>query len=290
MTSFQADDRYGKETTQEQFDRDPWVAIRNHRFYVYGTGAVAKRFYQLLSQRGCEGQVLGFVVTKKPSGADPLFFGKRVMCVNDIPQDALVLLAVHPVWQGDIEAHLEQAGIRQYAMMYWKLIDLSFGLPMASHQKIATREIVERMARCFYPYLAAYYLVMERYVKAREVSDSFYLRYWSVEGSPSAASARLRQFHALMDEYQRDGVTSLLKYPLKLTERRLILDGLHRTMIAHYFHEPYLYADIYQTHDALGDGSSVDFGGHAIKEVFTEDQLAELEQYREEILGRPSRT
>lgn len=279
-----------RKAEQEYIEENCIELVRRESFYIYGTGNVARRFYGALQQMGCEDHVLGFIVTEIPQGASPTFLGKTIQPVDQIPRDTLIFLAVHYVWQMDIERHLTSLGFYRYAMIYWNLFDFCFGRPKERGVRVSPMEIINKMSKQFYVAIAAYDLAIRQYADGKDGLDAYYLKYHSAIGSPATARERLEQFHVLIDRYRRGGDAALRRYPLKLNECGLVLDGLHRTMIAAYFHVPFLFADVYETHDPDGLQWSMAAAGCKLDEIFTPDERRELECYREEILGRPSRT
>jgi len=256
-------------------------------FYIYGTGFVARRLLDVLVHRGIIENLRGFVVTKMPEDGSHEFFGKSVQPITEIPRESLILVAVHMIWEDEIEQNLLRLGFQRFVMVYDKLLEIQFGAPKVHHQKIRVREQVARLAKTVYERYAmtAYLSAIQKHVHGAPGSDAYYLKFQGALATPKAAKVRLERFHQMIDEFRSEGERALQRHPVCFDEHGNVLDGMHRMSTAYAFHVPFLFADIYDTEEYWGMGYEKGFWKRSYAEIFSPEELQEMDAMQDALFS-----
>ena len=258
---------------------------KNEKFYIYGTGFVAKRFYQGLERMNCTKNVLGFVQSERRSGEEKTFFQQPVLCIADISTSSLVFVATHFIWESEIKKTLTALGFQRYILAYEYINEFFFGLPIAYGREISVDYLIGRVMASCSIFVAAYYAALMKFFGEEGGTYELYLRLQTDAVNEAAARKRLRRFRNLVDGYRQMGEQALTTYPLKLNEGiSCILDGAHRVMIAFYERIPSMKADIYPTPANLEMIYAKPFQDETLGVLYTEAELRTIKSLEQRVL------
>lgn len=215
--------------------------IEKEKIVIYGTGSVSKRFSKLIKENGYWGNVSNYAVSSLEHHAN-FIDGKAVKEIKDISNDNIVMLAVHNIFLNEILENLSNLGFENVIWIYPYLFDLSFGMPIQNNIVLDVKNIVNRL-NGIYSY-AIYHLAIENEYSKNVVGGSIYRKFMRIFCSEEAANKRWSDFVERMHKYENGDVQQ--NYNIKLSnEYDIVLDGLHRLMLAHYFNVDKIVADIY---------------------------------------------
>lgn len=218
--------------------------INDNNFYIYGNGAVAKRFFHYLSLNKLEGHVLGFIVTCR--GKDTKEERVPIYEVGKVLDKHLIIIAVDTCNEASVVSVLAQHGIDRYIYIYHYLFDLTFGAPLYAENVDVHTLIKENRYTSRTP--AIYYLAIENYFGKNDIGDKLYIKHIA-SGNQSSSSLEtakrcLKIFHGVIEDCCMHGYHQ--KYNIKISENHTrILDGHHRLTLAKYFGVERIIADVY---------------------------------------------
>lgn len=215
--------------------------IRNKRFFIFGAGAVAKRFYRYLIRNQLDGQVEAFVVSDK-SNQPKSYHGKNVLGVDEISPNVSIVVAVHSSLFGDIENMFQNIGIKDYIWVYPYMFELDYSLPVLIDVTLDVNRIVNQLQGIYTH--AIYYLVIKSFFEHNDIGNNLYLKLMRSFSELDTAYKRLEVYHQSIAMVKENGFKQM--YNIKINhEYNLILDGAHRLMLAKYFNEKTIVADVY---------------------------------------------
>lgn len=257
-------------------------------FYIYGTGRVAHLLYQGLVHRGDITNLAGFVETSCPENDGRELFGKPIWPVQKIPREALILVAVHFIWEKEIESTLKRLGFHRYVMIYSQMLKFRFGEPVACHEKIEPKRLLSLL--CTYPeiyyQIATYTAVIQHWFHDSQGTERYYLKFHTKLASRKAAEERLIRFRSMLSSCEQKGASFLQQHIIYLDEHQRVLDGMHRVLLAVWYQVPFLYADCYETQDYWGMGYEKGHLGYTYSEIFTPEEFQALDAMKEIILTK----
>lgn len=218
--------------------------LQKKKFFIYGNGYIAKRFFECVKNFGALQNLNGFAVTKtdgKTIGID----GKPVVSVGEIrDRDSLLLLAVHDAVAQEMEVAANQLGFQDVIWIYPNLWQMELGEPVKRNVKISASQLAA--AQEFYN-VAIDYLAIRHFLAGR--SSGLYVKMQCAWSTPQVAEKRMESFKARIRAAVQNDTHAFA--PIKITESQELIDGMHRTAMALYFGMQTLEADVYSCAKAL---------------------------------------
>ena len=215
---------------------DDAIKMMNEKFYIYGAGRVAKRFYRILKQRSLISNLCGFVVSSKVHASESDI--GTIFTIDEIDSTINILVAVDYTAYLEIKNKLLNLGFSSFLWVYPLLYDFFFGRPV-KFEKIIIADVLDKSYMI--NWIAACYLALKE--KGGEAEKIYIKMATSVFGYDNAIKDYLR-FMRDKDYFVENGYEQ--KYPIKINESySLLLDGAHRIALAIYFSQKYIIADIY---------------------------------------------
>ncbi len=213
--------------------------MREKGVVLYGTGFVARTFYEILRRRGEEGCLLCCAVTK---GGGEWWNGLEVVEWPRLPERVLarrdrpmVCIAVHEAVEPEIRRLVEATWPGECVWIYPWLFSLAFG-QSDPPRRIAVAEIMARQSLEDY-WIAVRYAALEgREIAACGGVDQgreIYLKTQSVFSSPETARRRLERFYEMAAGFARRGFDPA--YPIIMDREYRVVDGLHRLAMSLYY-------------------------------------------------------
>lgn len=215
--------------------------ISNQKYYIYGAGKVAARYYRILEEKGLLRNFQGFVVSDIKSHNKQ--FDKKLFEINEINNDVTLLLAVDYTAYTEIESSLVRLGYYKYYWGYPYLYDLYLGKPVISCVNVNIEEILTKNITA--NWMAICFLAMEDNQTGNERGKNIYLKIARHSFGSKMAKKDFERFMNEVNTYRNNGYVQ--KYAIKINlEKTLLLDGAHRIAIATYFGRKRILADLYQ--------------------------------------------
>ena len=215
---------------------------------VFGTGYVAETFWYALDRHGLTGSVRCFLVSDGVR-APEIFHDRPVLPLSAAPTDGtLVCLAVHGALAETLLPVL-RAAAPDAVWVYPFLTELVFGGALR-REEIPTGAILTRQGKGYW--LAVRYAALRDYLAAAPDyarTRDLYCRCMALHCGEATAQRRSDAMEALADSMARDGFDAA--QPLRLTEERRVIDGLHRAACAALLGIGRVPAVIYAASDAF---------------------------------------
>lgn len=245
--------------------------LKQHGYYVFGTGYVARMLYRALQKQGLLNNLQAFCRSKTTSGET--FLDVPVISAEEALRSGKpVLLGIHDGSSSTVP-HADRM-IRVYPY----LKDWLFGEPLKREQTINIEEIRRKQPEDQY-WIAARYAGIEGIAENDPKKKEIYLRAMSMHCSRETAQRRLELLKTLMSEAEKNGLDP--GRPVILDAELRIIDGLHRLAVAAWLNIEKIQADIYPVSDVFTEL----FGeNNRLSEVvlrkngFTEPEIAYLKE------------
>ncbi|MDE7432051.1 MAG: hypothetical protein K2N34_09075 [Lachnospiraceae bacterium] len=215
--------------------------INGKKLIIYGTGFVAEHFYEGLSVRKKEGQVIAFAETTHLHKTEKLH-GVPVICVDEIPEekDSLICIAVHESIRDEIIEELERRGHTRYTWVYSIARVLTMGDPIESDCFIFVQDIINSQMEYG---IAIRTLAAEQYYGWNHFGYQIYLKLFTYFNEEKTAQRRLEQYKNLMKSWDEKGY--LMSEKISVDEQMRLLDGFHRVTLALFHGCDQVMGDIY---------------------------------------------
>lgn len=254
------------------------------RFFIYGNGYIAARFYRALLYRNAAANVCGFVVTAPRTGEKGPD-GRNVLSVQNVPRNATVFMAVHESSVAAILNTLDGYGIIDCFWAAPCLTELELGPPLRIGETVSTRELFAEPTNYYNP--AIYFLTAIRYINRETSPFDIYVKAQSIAADRKTAERRAAVFCRFIDRALKDGFD--LSSALKLDETHsLIIDGNHRAALAKIFHVDTVTADIYhcteENYQKL-EGRWLVFDD-TLKKYFSDKEVTDIKKYDSKLRNR----
>ncbi|MBR3151072.1 MAG: hypothetical protein IKG70_06730 [Lachnospiraceae bacterium] len=215
--------------------------LKQHGYYVFGTGYVARMLYRALEKQGLLNNLQAFCRSRTMPGET--FLGVPVISAEEAVQSGKpVLLGIHDGGSSTVP-HADRM-IRVYPYLKGWL----FGEPPKRQQTINTEEIRQKQPEDQY-WIAARYAGIEGIAENDPKKKEIYLRTMSMHCSKETAQRRLESLKLLMSEAEKNGLDP--DRPIALDADLRIIDGLHRLAVAAWLNIEEIQADIYPVSDVF---------------------------------------
>lgn len=216
--------------------------ISAEKYYIWGTGFVANRFFDALNNKNLLGNLIGIIdcynQTNKWRGY-PVYNGKTFeKKYNKEP----IYCAVHYVNYQEI-VNL----IPHFFKMRWigaHIFDLEFGTPLIKNTIMGINDVICGLTNIYS--CSIYYMMIDDVVNKRTkgLGIEAYRKFQRSFNNEETVIKKERLFIKRILEYRKN--KEVEKYAIKLNrEKTILLDGMHRLSLAEYFGEKTINCDIY---------------------------------------------
>lgn len=210
---------------------------------IYGTGYIAKKFFDLLILNGIGANVKFFVVTKKKEQEVSIKgIGVRTIEECVIKKSDIVCLAVHETLKNEIETVLLKYKIENYIWIYPYLVQLLPLKPLQMNVLVPIRDILQ--ANEDYRF-AIRYLAIENYYNKNTYGFDIYIKAMGLHCEHETAKKRADKFCSLIRNWEQFGYNC--ETACWINEDKQIFDGAHRISLAKYHGQSDINCDIYKT-------------------------------------------
>ena len=221
--------------------------LQMHKLVIYGAGCVADMFYKALSYHGMAEQVVCFAVTKLDStNKNNVCNGYPLITIDQVARnvDTLICIATHAANKDGMIQYLNVLGIDTYLWIYPWIHEMLFGKPIHYGGLVSVRKVI-----CTWPYIGDYgfsvrKLVIDQFFQKNDYGFDLYQKIFSALYNKRTGEDRLNQFKKLIKNWVKNGYNA--KYPIKIDKSYRIFDGEHRLILAYYFNQKEILADIYE--------------------------------------------
>ena len=251
--------------------------IRNNCFIVYGAGAHAQKFLNILKKQGIENNCLNIVISARNH--------EKYGCIEDIDREKIIVIAAHDKNSKEMQNNLKRLGFKNYITIYPYMTEICYGMPYATNEIVRVNDLVKS---CKYGnYLAIYYLAVQCANGENSYGKQLYLKVLGLSSEIKTAHERWNGLISRAAEYKKNGKPE--SYNIKINpEQKYILDGFHRVALARYFNVDYLYADFFATdinfyNEMTFKSMWTDLD---IKNYFTEEEVEKIIFVRKNIFGQ----
>ena len=212
------------------------AVLRRDGAVLYGTGFVARAFFQALSERGLEAGVRSCVVTGAPEGD---FFGRPVVSLAEYAAgrsgtaegSPLLCLAVHDSVRPELEESLRAAGVERYVWIYPNCQELLWGPVLQDTVRIAPADILKHQDPDQYWITVRYAALRERLAGIGDgPAAEIYGKAAALFSRRETARARLDSACRLARSVAENGFDE--SCPIWMDSRYRVIDGLHRLAAA----------------------------------------------------------
>ena len=252
--------------------------LRRNRIAIYGTGFVAKKFYELL-KKGLYKNIECFLVTQKKDSKSIDGIQVKSICDFRNEKSLLVCIAVNEAVKTEIEDILNKYDIVNYIWVSPYLTELNLGKPIKRGIKISVNKIVRQ---CTDYRLAVRYLAVENFFEKNDFGYYIYKKAQELHCEKGTAEKRLRSFCNLIQNWETYGYSSHSR--ILIDENYGLLDGAHRIAVARYYGMDEIICDIFKSsaHYFEWCGSDVLLTKTKIQEAgfTTEEQRAIEDAYK----------
>lgn len=217
--------------------------IEETEFYIFGTGFVAERFFEIIKTRNLDENINSFI-TSQPSSS--CFKEKRVKAIDELTEvekEQLVCIAVHESIVEEIISELKEKGYKKFVWVYPIIFDLWYGEPVRKNILVLTNDILRTCTNDYR--ITIRELVIEEYYGKNKIGYNLYKKLQEVHSSKYTAEKRLEAFIRLIDSWHNIGYKQ--GSVLKIDENYEIFDGVHRLALAYYHKLQEIRCDIYST-------------------------------------------
>lgn len=256
--------------------------IKTDYFVIYGNGYIAKRFYKILIKMGISENLYDVAVTeikKDMIGVN----GKKVKRISDIKRNYLVIIAVHNIDAEVMKDNLERLGFKSYIWIYPYLFDLELGRPVRRDCAIDTITLLRGTTKSYTPVI--YYLTVNDYCNEKKYGGEVYIKLMNQYCEKETAKKRWLIFRKKIEQCQIDGFVQ--NDNVKVLESYNIIDGLHRLILAIFFREKYLRADVYggidEFYSKKGIGGDVLIDDKKLVKVYNNKEIYDIKKAAEEL-------
>ncbi len=224
--------------------KDVLSLIKTKKFVIYGNGFIGKRFIKQIERMKCKNQISAIVVTNLDEKSNSV--GDGLKSVYEISKNSLVFIAAHESIATEMREVLDSIGVSNYIWIYPYLIELELGEPIERNRKVKIKDLIRNLSKSYAA--AIYYLTIKEYCRDYTHDGSLYKKMTSHYTTEHTAKKRWEIFRRKIDKCQENGFSQ--DHNIKVLENNNLIDGMHRLILANFFGECYLYADVYK-----GDGS-----------------------------------
>lgn len=219
--------------------------IQKNKIAIYGTGYVAKAFYNCLVKKKMTNNLACFITSD--GGGD--FNGYDVLSITDIRiQKMLILIAVHESIKDEIIENIESRGLHNYVWICPELLyTMMLGDPIQKNVCVPLKQIWIDNRNNYG--LAVRYLAIENYFARNEYGFEIYKLAMSLFSNPQTAERRLFQFIELIRNWSKNGYDK--SKVSMILDNGSYIDGVHRIALASYFNQEYVICDIYSSDNNL---------------------------------------
>lgn len=203
--------------------------ISEKEFVIYGAGSVGKRFLKIIEKMGFRDKVIGFAVTEIDENQKNE--GIPIRKIDRYDKTVLIMIAVHDVVYEEIKWTLQSKGYNNHIWIYPFFTELCYGA-VSNTKMFQTSHIISKLDRIYSHVLIA--MVIEECLDCNNVGIDIYKRYFEFFCNKDTARARTE---SLIGKIENALVNGFKQYgPIDMSrDMRVILDGAHRLMLAHYF-------------------------------------------------------
>lgn len=215
--------------------------LKNNRIAVYGTGFVARKFYDLLVRNGMDKNIECFLVSNKEAGQDKIC-GIGICSIQEFENKSglVICVAVHEVNRSEIEKILDSKNIGNYIWIYPYFYELALGSPL----KRGIRVPVDRLVgQCHNYRIAVRYLAVEHYFGKNSYGYDIYRKAQALSCGKISAEKRLEGFCRLIQSWEKDGYQP--DDAVLIGEGLELIDGIHRVTLARYFKVKEIVCDVF---------------------------------------------
>lgn len=215
--------------------------LKEEKFYIYGTGFVARRFYDSLVKIGIDSNIISFISTNRLDFFNGICV-QTISSLNECEKTRIVCVAVHDVNYIEIEEILNREGYSNIVWIYPYIFDLWYGCPIKENASVDTKSI---LATCINEYrIPIRLLVVEEFYGRNSIGNELYIKAQSVHSSMETAQRRLEAFIDLIKSWDKNGYIE--NNCLKIDTGNNIFDGVHRLALAYYHGVEKIKCNIYK--------------------------------------------
>lgn len=261
---------------RDQFSlQDVISIIKKDKFVIYGYGFVGKRFYKQVQRMGYSENVIAIAVTDIGDEKNTDYV--TVQSIYDISKESMVFVAVHDASVLDMQEILDKIGIKKYMWVYPYLFDLELGTPICKDKTVCINDLLTQMNDIYMP--AIYYLSLKDYCGANIYNGELYIKMSTAYTTLETGKKRWERFCKTIDECRERGFKQ--DYNIKVDENNLLIDGLHRLVLARYFGESDIICDVYHCDDEFysekGVGGSIRINEDELERFFEIEEIRAIQ-------------
>lgn len=249
--------------------------ISAEHLVIYGNGYIAKRLYNCIKKMGYANHIENVAVTDSINGEIGVH-GKKVVSICDINKNSLILVAVHNTVADEMKRILKKLGFVNYVWIYPFLFDLEFGNPIRKDELVPMKVLTQCLPAFYNP--AIYYLSLMEFCHNGQHDGDLYVKMLSTYTTHDVAKKRWDNFCFRLKECLERGY--LQDYNIKINESYILLDGLHRLVLAKWFHVTELIADVYSGHGSFhsqfGVGGDILLHEEDLSKYYTSDEIERI--------------
>ena len=214
---------------------------KNNKFIIYGTGIIAKIFYNHLKKNKVTNNILAFA--SSGSYKSSYYMNKPLLSIDELKEynDILICIASQERVNTIIQNELEKRELYNYVWIRPYLESMVFG-PIIQKDEMVD---VESLIRQYNDYrFALRWLAMENYYNNNNIGYNLYIRSREICSSHDSAMSRLGRYVELIKDFEKKNPE---KFPnIRLCRDLKIIDGCHRVVLAKYLNVNKLRADIHE--------------------------------------------
>lgn len=225
---------------------DLYEVLKSQKIVIYGAGFIADLFYQALVENSLSDHIIDVVTTTEN---DKLFHGFEIKKYSKegIPSDALVCVAMHDVFRGELEGRLISDKINYIWFSKNNLTNLLEGYPEEVCELISVKDILEATKGEFR--LAIRWLMIEEVLGNRKGGIDLNKKLWLNYLNAEVAEKRTDGFIELIKNIKANGFRR--DCPIMIDRNCRLMDGSHRFMLACYLEEKNISCNIYKNMDKI---------------------------------------
>lgn len=203
--------------------------LKTKKLVVYGTGFVAKRFYEVMQENGLEDNISYYIVTN-PTVLE--FQGKKVIGIMDYKStdEEIIIVAVHEAVLEEIICELKDRGVNTYIWIQPYLLDIEINTTSKGKSIIETATLMEKWKE--YYIFAIRFLVIEEYYGKNNYGYETYLKANCLFSNEETSKKRLESFLELIKSWEKKGYDQ--SHLLCVDANNLLIDGGHRFSLILY--------------------------------------------------------
>ena len=242
--------------------------VSSSPYVIYGAGSFGKRFLGCMQRMGLDACFKGFAVTKADETQ------KDLVSIESVDRSTYIVIASHNESAKEMERLVRELGFEKYVLLFPYLQEFELGLPIRYDETIDVEALVEKLSRRFSNNMTVYLLAMDSTMQDNISGKELYIRLMDALSSSHETSVKRYEQLKLRCMAYSKGDHSREDYNIKVnSDKNLVVDGLHRLMMAYYFGRKELKADIYNFDENDKALSRFVYVNDHTDEFFTEGQV-----------------